>query len=163
MLLDLCVHVHECQYSLTFIPANRKRSPNAGVMLAHCLRRWPSITPTLGERLLFPGIICPVLTALRCLDLHDYDGRRLFDLHDCPAKPKWRSCTFEFCRNLLFLGLLGCSHLHVTWVYACAVSHRHVAIPPDSPTNTRRSTNVDFLLGQSWINIGSTSCFCWAA
>ena len=33
--------------------ANTRRSPNVGTVLAHRLRRWPNIEPTLGE--LHPG------------------------------------------------------------------------------------------------------------
>ena len=29
---------------------------NAGLMLGHRLRRWPSIKPALGERLVFAGL-----------------------------------------------------------------------------------------------------------
>ena len=35
------------------LPANMRPSPNAGLMLAQRLRRWPSINPVLGERLVF--------------------------------------------------------------------------------------------------------------
>ena len=38
------------------MPANTKRSPNVGTMLAHRLRHWPNIVPTLGERLVFAGM-----------------------------------------------------------------------------------------------------------
>ena len=34
---------------------NTKRWPNVGLMLVQRLRRWPSIKPTLGERLVFVG------------------------------------------------------------------------------------------------------------
>ena len=36
-------------------PANTRRSPNDGTMLANRPRRWPNIVPTLGERLVFAG------------------------------------------------------------------------------------------------------------
>ena len=36
-------------------PANTILSPNAGVMLAHRLRRWVNINPALGERIVFAG------------------------------------------------------------------------------------------------------------
>ena len=32
-----------------------RRSPNAGLMLAHSLRRWANINPALGERLVLAG------------------------------------------------------------------------------------------------------------
>ena len=38
------------------MPANTRRSPNVGTMLANRLRRWPNIVPALGERLVFAGI-----------------------------------------------------------------------------------------------------------
>ena len=34
----------------TALPAKTGRSPNAGTMLTHRLRRWPNIETTLGER-----------------------------------------------------------------------------------------------------------------
>ena len=38
------------------LPANKRRSPNTGLMLAHRLRRWSNINPALGERLVFAGL-----------------------------------------------------------------------------------------------------------
>ena len=38
------------------IPANTTRWPNAGLMLAHCLRRWANISPALGQRIVFAAI-----------------------------------------------------------------------------------------------------------
>ena len=38
-------------------PASTTLWPNAVVMLAHRLRRWPNITTTLGQRLLFAGFL----------------------------------------------------------------------------------------------------------
>ena len=43
----------ETQCSLSTLPANRRL--NAGPMLAHRLRRWPSIKPALVQRLVFAG------------------------------------------------------------------------------------------------------------
>ena len=40
---------------LSSTPASTKRSANAGTMLAHRLRRWPNIVPTLAGRLVFAG------------------------------------------------------------------------------------------------------------
>ena len=31
------------------VPLNKRRRPNAGLMLGHRLRRWPNNKPTLGE------------------------------------------------------------------------------------------------------------------
>ena len=46
----------ETQCSLSTFPANTKRCPNAGTILAHHLRRWPSIKPALVQRFLFSGL-----------------------------------------------------------------------------------------------------------
>ena len=35
---------------------NTRRRPNGGLMLAHRLRRWPSIRPALDQRLVFAGL-----------------------------------------------------------------------------------------------------------
>ena len=37
-------------------PGNTKHSPNAVLMLAHRLRRWPNIETALGESLVFAGL-----------------------------------------------------------------------------------------------------------
>ena len=42
----------------SYIPANRKHSHKVGSMLAHRLRRWSNIEPTLGECLVFAGMPC---------------------------------------------------------------------------------------------------------
>ena len=36
-------------------PANMRRWPNVGFLLAHRLRRWPNRKPTLAQRLMFAG------------------------------------------------------------------------------------------------------------
>ena len=36
-------------------PTNTRRSADVGTMLAHRLRRWANIVPTLAERLVFTG------------------------------------------------------------------------------------------------------------
>ena len=36
-------------------PISTRKCPNAGLMLGHRRRRWPSIKPTLGRRLVFAG------------------------------------------------------------------------------------------------------------
>ena len=46
--------VHWCTL-LSDNPANTRRWPNVGLILAHRLRRWPNINPTLGQRLVFAG------------------------------------------------------------------------------------------------------------
>ena len=38
------------------IPANTRCWPNVGLKLAHRLRRWPNISPTLGQRLVVAGM-----------------------------------------------------------------------------------------------------------
>ena len=35
--------------------ANKRRSPNAGTLLGHRLRRWHNIVPALGECVVFAG------------------------------------------------------------------------------------------------------------
>ena len=40
------------------IPESRRRLPNARLMLAHCIRRWPNINPALGKRFVFAGVMC---------------------------------------------------------------------------------------------------------
>ena len=49
--LDLC---YLNQYR---IPGNMIHWPNVGSMLGHRLRRWPSIGPTLGQCIVFAGIL----------------------------------------------------------------------------------------------------------
>ena len=44
----------------TAIAENAKHSPNLGTMLAHRLRRWVNIAPTLCKRLVFAGMKCVV-------------------------------------------------------------------------------------------------------
>ena len=39
--------------------ASTRRWPNVVLMLAHRLRRWASIKPTLGQRLVLSGVPCP--------------------------------------------------------------------------------------------------------
>ena len=41
---------------VTYIPVNTRRSSTVGSMLGQRLRRWPSIEPTIGERLVFSAI-----------------------------------------------------------------------------------------------------------
>ena len=38
------------------IPVNNSHCPKAGLMLFHRLRRWPNITPALGQFLVFIGL-----------------------------------------------------------------------------------------------------------
>ena len=49
---------HNIRSSLGHIPANTRRSPNLGTMLGQSRRQRASIVPTLGERLVFAGILC---------------------------------------------------------------------------------------------------------
>ena len=39
------------------LPANTRRLPNAGLMLAHRLRRWANISPALDERVVLAGLL----------------------------------------------------------------------------------------------------------
>ena len=41
---------------LSTLPANMRRRPNTGQILTHYLRRWPSIKPALGQRIVFAGL-----------------------------------------------------------------------------------------------------------
>ena len=38
------------------IPENTKRRLIVGLLLGHCLRRWPNIKPTMGQRFVFAGM-----------------------------------------------------------------------------------------------------------
>ena len=38
------------------LPVNMLHAPSIGATLVLCLRRWPNIDPTLGERLVFAGL-----------------------------------------------------------------------------------------------------------
>ena len=51
-----CEYIIACLYTANMIGLH---SPNSGVMLAHRLGRWFSITKLLGERLVFAGIYVP--------------------------------------------------------------------------------------------------------
>ena len=65
MLLYLCPLSAVCESVSVSVPfiwdqrfplcrlSNTGRSPNAGLMLAHLLRRWANISPVLGQRLVF--------------------------------------------------------------------------------------------------------------
>ena len=42
------------QFNIRYVvPANTRRWPNAGSMMGHRLRRWPSTNPALDQRLVF--------------------------------------------------------------------------------------------------------------
>ena len=47
----------------TVFPANMRRWPNVGALLAYCLRRWPNGKPTLRQCLMFAVF----LNLLHCL------------------------------------------------------------------------------------------------
>ena len=49
------VSIQCCDADSTFIPANKKRWTNAGLMLEHHLWHQPNIKPTMVQRLLFAG------------------------------------------------------------------------------------------------------------
>ena len=55
---------------------NTRCSPNVIVMLAHRLRRWPNITITLGERLVFTWKPCweTILKVKICAKIHECSG-----------------------------------------------------------------------------------------
>ena len=52
----ISVHLKLKYSSYSHIPANTSPSPNVGAMLGQRRRRWPNITPTLGERQMLTGI-----------------------------------------------------------------------------------------------------------
>ena len=45
-----------CLFIYKMIPVNTSCWANAGLMLAHRLRRWPNINPSLAQRVLFAGM-----------------------------------------------------------------------------------------------------------
>ena len=45
------------QHFLSCKQLNTRRRPNAGLMLAHRLRRWPNISPVLGYRVVFGAML----------------------------------------------------------------------------------------------------------
>ena len=56
-ILLLARIIVECAiFVVTYVPVNTERWSNGGSMLAHRLRRWPNIDPTLGQRLVFAGV-----------------------------------------------------------------------------------------------------------
>ena len=48
-----------CHLRISPLPANMRRWPNIGLLLAHCLRRCFSSNPTLGQRLMFSWLPPP--------------------------------------------------------------------------------------------------------
>ena len=52
----LSSHPVMCKTQMWPVPANTRCWPNAGPILAHRLRRWPSIKPALVQRLVFAGL-----------------------------------------------------------------------------------------------------------
>ena len=68
-------------------PANMRRWPNVGLLLAHRLRRWPYSKPTLGQRVMFAGsrvyIIVPTsgfFLSRYCHDCAESDDKAIFSL-----------------------------------------------------------------------------------
>ena len=55
MASALVLQINQYLYEEQGYPANTSRSHNVGSMLAHRLRRWPNIEPTLRERIVFAG------------------------------------------------------------------------------------------------------------
>ena len=51
-LVDTC-KVARMLAQATYIPANKSRWPNVGLLLAHRLRRWPDGKPTLAQGPIF--------------------------------------------------------------------------------------------------------------
>ena len=48
--VEKCPHKTLVLGALHFAPANTRRSPNAGLMLGQCRRRWTNIIPALVDR-----------------------------------------------------------------------------------------------------------------
>ena len=46
----------ECP-DIVFYPANMRRWPNIGLLLAHRLRSWPNSKSALSQRLMFAGYV----------------------------------------------------------------------------------------------------------
>ena len=53
--VPITLSVTRASRSVVNIPADRSRWPNAGLMLGQRRRRWASISPALGRRLVFAG------------------------------------------------------------------------------------------------------------
>ena len=56
VLLSSHPGMFKTQCGVSTHPANTRRRPNAVPILAHRLRRWPSIKPALVQRLVFAGL-----------------------------------------------------------------------------------------------------------
>ena len=67
-------------------PASTRRCPNVGLMLAHRLRRWTNISPTLGQRLVFAGILDLVWINCIKIILLNWEGHVL---QACPLERTW--------------------------------------------------------------------------
>ena len=50
----------ECP-DIVFYPANMRRWPNVGLLLAHRLGSWPNSKPALSQRLMFAGYVQYIL------------------------------------------------------------------------------------------------------
>ena len=51
----LCVCMSAITGTCEGNPANTRRWSNTGLTLAHYLRRWPNVSPTLDQHLVFAG------------------------------------------------------------------------------------------------------------
>ena len=70
-------NTHFCTKNvLPQFPENMMRSPKFGLMLSHRRRRWASMKPTLGRRLVFfLGLCrCRLCTCITCRPLRRRDG-----------------------------------------------------------------------------------------
>ena len=61
--------------------SKRKAWPNAGLMLGHCLRRWPNIYPTFGHVWNFPGNNAWLITSLSAFHQSTRTGKRNCFIH----------------------------------------------------------------------------------
>ena len=74
-------------------PASTNRLPNTVIMLAHCLRRWPSIRLASSQRLVFPGLPCiDVIVLTRWLHVVD----KPWAGHGWKIRHHWIVCCYHY-------------------------------------------------------------------
>ena len=79
----------EHAFIVTMAPSKQRRLANVVLMLAHRLRRWPTIKMTLVERLLFAGLQSPmsICSHLKLYPLSDITAntKHLYDIYTTSA------------------------------------------------------------------------------
>ena len=79
-------------FNLAF-PASTSRWPNTVIMLAHCLRRWPSISSASSQRFMFPGLSCiNVIVLTRWLHVVD----KPWAGHGWKIRHHWIVCCYHY-------------------------------------------------------------------